>query len=246
MQLFIDVSNNNGPNVDFAAARHQGAVAVYLKVTEGTGFVDPYYQENYKRAKAAGLKVGGYHFGHPANSPTSEADFFLSHLRLEPGDLLPCLDLEVSDSKGAAGVHAFASAFVRRVCARTGAWPVRYGGSYFFKANAVDTLPGPAWIASYGAPPIGRWDAWQFTNGEPKYPGSILGLDTSRTPSIWLLVYKAPAHRKVEARIRRAIAAIPANIRRTPKAVRRYLQSITTDWRPYFHYWLKHRKGRKR
>jgi hypothetical protein len=38
----IDVSNNNG-HVDFVAAKKAGAVGVYLKVTEGTGFVDQTY-----------------------------------------------------------------------------------------------------------------------------------------------------------------------------------------------------------
>lgn len=206
MDLFVDVSNNNGPTVNFDAIKKAGAKGVYLKVTEGTSFVDPDYPANYARAKKAGLKIGGYHFGHPSNNPAQEAAFFLSHLKLGPGDLLPALDLETADNlQGAEAVHNYAAAFVGVIHGKTGAWPVRYGGSYFFKANGVDTLPGPAWIASYGAPPAGKWDAWQFTDGQPQYPGSIAKLDTSRTLSIWLIVHKAPLHKKVPAHIKKYV-----------------------------------------
>ncbi|MDE2098573.1 MAG: glycoside hydrolase family 25 protein, partial [Patescibacteria group bacterium] len=100
MNLVVDVSNNN-PNVDFKALKASGVCGVWLKVSEGTSFADPLYARYRAEAKAAGLRVGGYHFGHPKNSPVAEAQFFLSLLKLEPGDLLPALDLEVSDNKTA-------------------------------------------------------------------------------------------------------------------------------------------------
>ena len=206
MQKFVDVSNNNGPDVDFHHLKAAGAVGVYLKVTEGTTFVDKYYVHNYARAKAAGLKVGGYHFGHPKNSPSAELAFFLSHLKLEKGDLKPALDLEVADGMISSRVHAYGVAFLNGLKAKIGDRGVIYSGSYFLSANGLLGVPERKWIASYGAVPKSHWDAWQFTDGLPKYPGAIDHLDTSETPSIYLFVYKAPVHKRVPAAARKRLA----------------------------------------
>lgn len=197
MQKFVDVSNNNG-HVDFAAVKKAGAVGVYLKVTEGTSFVDPYYEANYKAAKAAGLRVGGYHFAHPKNSALQELGFFLSHLKLEKGDLKPALDLEVQEVSW-ANVHAFASAFLNHLHTKVGERGVLYCGSWFLKDAGLDVRPEQKWVPSYGAAPKSKWAAWQFSNGTPKYPGAVAKLDTSVIPDIHLFVYKAPVHKKAKA-----------------------------------------------
>lgn len=206
MVKFVDISNNNGPHVDFAKLKRDGAVGVYLKVTEGTGFVDPYYASNYKRAKAAGLKVGGYHFGHPKNSALQELGFFLSHLKLEPGDLKPALDLEASDGLGHAHIHNYASTFLNRLDILVKDRGVLYSGEYFMRNNGLLSRPERKWVASYGAKPWVKFDAWQFTDGLPKYPGSIDHYDTSETASIWLFVYKAPIHKKLPAKAKAKLA----------------------------------------
>lgn len=204
MQKFVDVSNNNG-RVNFAAVKKAGAVGVYLKVTEGTSFVDPYYEANYAAAKAAGLKVGGYHFGHPKNSALTELGFFLKNLKLEKGDLKPALDLEVTDGKLPRNVYAYGTIFLNNLKAKIGEAGVLYSGAYFMSQNGLLARPERKWVASYGASPKSKWDAWQFSDGQDKYPGAIGRLDTSVIPDISLLVYKAPAHKKVVARARKYV-----------------------------------------
>lgn len=213
MQKFVDVSNNNG-HVDFGAIKRAGAVGVYLKVTEGTNFVDPYYASNYTRAKAAGLKVGGYHFAHPKNSATAEVAFFLKHLRLAKGDLKPVLDLETTDGIIGSHVHAFGSAFLDELKKKIGERGVLYSGSYFLSANGLLHRPELKWIASYGAKPKTPYAAWQFTDGEAKYPGSINHYDTDLISNISLLVYKAPAHKKAAAHAVKYYIAVKGIVKR--------------------------------
>ena len=186
MTKIIDVSNNNG-HVDFAAARKAGAVGVYLKVTEGAGFVDSTYLANRRAAKAAGLKVGGYHFAHPENSGSTEASFFLAHLVYEPGDLVPMLDMELDRGKP----KPYTTAFVAAARARHGHCGL-YCGGWFITKYGLESVR-PRWIPSYGARPTMPCEAWQFSDGQAKYPGAILRLDTSYVYDMEALAPASPS-----------------------------------------------------
>jgi lysozyme len=142
MTVFLDRSNVNGPD-DYKKA---GVTHLYLKVSEGTGFVDSTYIQRRQQAKAAGAKTGGYHFaGH--NDPVAEATFFLSKLVAPAaGDLKPCLDLESGQSA------AWAAAFVQHVHDKLGFWPVLYGSTSFIqpmRSNAT-LRHCPWWRAEFG------------------------------------------------------------------------------------------------
>lgn len=201
MLRFVDASNNNA-HVDFAAVKKAGAVGVYLKVTEGTSFVDSTYAAKRAAAKAAGLRVGGYHFAHPQNNSLQELGFFLSHLILEPGDLLPALDLEVTDGQTAARVHQFGLSFLHGLRLKIDAAPVLYSGESFMRANGLLDAPGLKWVADYGAHPVLHFDAWQYTDGQAKYGAPIDGLDTSLMVSLAPFIYKAPVSKKVAGKVK--------------------------------------------
>jgi lysozyme len=203
MHKIVDVSNNNG-RVDFRAVKAAGARGVWIKVTEGTSFVDPDYRANREAAQRAGLQVGGYHFAHAANHPGAEVDFFLRHLVLEPGDLLPALDVAPGGCTGCsqATIRAYTAGALAELKQRIGEPAVRYAGSYFMRENGLAQLGGVPWIPSYGArPAFYPWRAWQFTDGQPQYPGAICGLDTSYVPSLALVTYKAHPARKAAGRL---------------------------------------------
>ena len=53
----IDVSSWQG-NIDFASVKNSGIEIVYIKSSEGSNYIDPYFERNYQNAKANGLKVG--------------------------------------------------------------------------------------------------------------------------------------------------------------------------------------------
>jgi lysozyme len=57
--------------------------------------VDSLYQRNYDEAKQLGIPCGTYHFLTDTVPASVQAELFLSHARLEPGDLPPVLDVEI-------------------------------------------------------------------------------------------------------------------------------------------------------
>ena len=93
----IDISNHNG-YVDFNAVKNAGIKAVYMKACESDYFIDQYVDENSKNAKAAGLKVGYYHYLTGTSSPEAQARLFYDCIKDKPNDLKPCVDVEVSPS----------------------------------------------------------------------------------------------------------------------------------------------------
>ena len=56
----IDISEFQG-EIDFEEVRRGGIEAVYIRAGAGE-YTDEYFAENYERAKAAGLKIGFYHY----------------------------------------------------------------------------------------------------------------------------------------------------------------------------------------
>lgn len=96
----IDVSVHQGL-VDFDAVKRAGYSFVYVKATEGEGFVDARFHQHVRAARRAGLKVGAYHFLRPRAGRTgaAEADDFVRALEaagLGKGDLIPVVDVEVT------------------------------------------------------------------------------------------------------------------------------------------------------
>src|SRR5262245_41899661 len=92
----IDVSHHQDL-IDWPTVAASGKQFVFAKATEGRSFVDPMYAINKAGAEAAGLLFGAYHFAQPgaqANDPIVEADHFVDHAQLQPGNLLPVLDIE--------------------------------------------------------------------------------------------------------------------------------------------------------
>lgn len=61
----IDVAKYQG-NIDFNKVKAAGYTFVIIQAGYGkySTQVDPYFEDNYRRAKAAGLNVGAYWFGY--------------------------------------------------------------------------------------------------------------------------------------------------------------------------------------
>lgn len=69
----------------------------FTKITEGTGYINPKWIRQRDHAKRHGLVWGGYHYPHMAADPKAEADFFLSQVAWQPGDMI-VLDWEGYDN----------------------------------------------------------------------------------------------------------------------------------------------------
>lgn len=110
MTLFIiDISNNNGPDIDMAEVAREGFAGVFAKVSEGDYFVDSTWPAYRDAARAAGLAVAGYHYVRGDCDIDAQAQLFTRHL----GDAAAMLDFEANSG----GIDTF-WALVRAINSR--------------------------------------------------------------------------------------------------------------------------------
>ncbi len=72
-----DVSSHQHPydaSVDWSKVKDAGRNFAFVKSTEGTGYVNPYFNSDWNAIKANGMVRGSYHYAKPDGSPTSAAE----------------------------------------------------------------------------------------------------------------------------------------------------------------------------
>lgn len=142
----IDIYSGQG-NVDFTAVKTAGVEVVYIKATEGVTYTDPTYRDFYNKAKAAGLKVGFYHFLR-ANNPVDEAKHFLDTIAGLVVDCKYAIDIEVPLGQTAQQIINNVNQFAAHLKAN-GKEVVAYTYTSFLK-EYLQGLNLPLWIAEYG------------------------------------------------------------------------------------------------
>ena len=177
-QNFVDVSSYQG-GIDFTALDCDGVI---IKVTGGTGYVNPYAEAQHASALAAGKIIRLYHFAHELGcqgSAAAEAAFFLQHAApLMQG--VEGLDLDwESDNQGDTG---WAKQWLDTVAPSSPTTPYFYANlaainAYNWTASGVTAYP--LWLAWYpyntpqswgplsGWPALSHWSAptiWQYTS----------------------------------------------------------------------------------
>jgi GH25 family lysozyme M1 (1,4-beta-N-acetylmuramidase) len=79
----IDVSSfqhPGGARINWRLVARAGYRFAFIKSTEGTYYVNPYFKADAAAAEAAGLLVAAYHFANPANSSgRAQADYAVKH-----------------------------------------------------------------------------------------------------------------------------------------------------------------------
>ena len=155
-----DVSQNQ-PDVDWVKVKADGHAFAIAKVSDGLGTPDPSFgKARWKAMKDAGLVRGAYHFGRPqkGRDPKAEVAEFLDRLNdaggLEPGDLVPVLDLEKHGAAGKltpADTLEWARGWVTEFRRRTGRQPIIYTGVFWRETmgNPGDDLGCALWLAAY-------------------------------------------------------------------------------------------------
>ena len=97
----IDVSVFQ-PNIDWVKVKNDGIEFAIIKATQGkdskypNGFIDSCFDKHYAGAKAAGIKIGAYHFAVFTTEAQAkeEAQYFMSALKGKTFEYPLCLDLE--------------------------------------------------------------------------------------------------------------------------------------------------------
>lgn len=170
----IDISNNNG-HIDWDAVAAAGIQWGYAKVSEGAGYVDRFFAENWAAMKARSMVRGGYHFARPSQSGAdTEAQHFLDCLEraggLEVGDFV-VLDLEDEQASPSDDIGGWALTWLRYVEERVGFRPLVYTGKWYIDQYSLAGYPA---LGGYGLilaayqsampnapPPWGMLSAWQ-------------------------------------------------------------------------------------
>ncbi len=190
----IDVSHHQ-ETVDWGAVAASGVHFVYCKATEGVDYVDPLFLENWRGARAAGLRVGPYHMFRPEDAAEDQVTNLVTTLETagyEPGDLPPVLDIESVSTIAEVSrdeLHTRVVAMLREMEERLGRRPVVYTNPSFWRGYLSDTyaLAGyPLWLADYVDAPRPEelpgwkdWTFWQFTE-QGRIEGVPTAVDRSR------------------------------------------------------------------
>lgn len=153
-----------------------GVSFAYIKATEGCDWRDPRYKQNVRKATAAGILVGLYHFARPssrhrdgikADALAEAEDFATAHtsmFRTWPiGVMPPALDIEWGGAKGVSRYEAtlWCETFLAELWGLTGIRPIVYSGPAFTqykldegeRGGELDLAEYPLWQADYSR----RW-----------------------------------------------------------------------------------------
>lgn len=185
----MDVSGHQG-NVDWKGAWNAGARFAYVKATEGTGYLNPYFAQQYNGSYNVGMIRGAYHFARPdVSDGATQADYFVAHgggWSADGRTMPPMLDIEYNPygstcfGLSQSAMVSWVRSFSERLHAKTSRWPMLYTTTDWWKtctgnSNAFgDTHP--LFIARYaqsaGPLPSGwrYYTVWQYSDSGAK-PG---------------------------------------------------------------------------
>lgn len=174
----IDVSGWQG-NVNWASWWNAGMRFAYVKATEGTGYTNNYFTQQYNGSYNQGFIRGSYHFALPnKSSGATQADYFIAHGGgwSRDGKTLPgVLDIEFNPygatcyGLSQASMRSWITSFTSRYKARTGRDAVIYTNtSWWISCTGNSGAYGstnPLWVANYttSTPPLpAGWGFYTF------------------------------------------------------------------------------------
>ena len=168
----IDVSEWQG-NINFAEVKEAGIDVVYIKSSQGSKYVDPYFKEHYENAKANGLNIGFYHFltASTEEEAIEQARFFVSVINNYAADCRLAMDFEIFGNLNVEEINNISVAFLETVTSLTNKEVVIYSDASNARNIFGPELAAkyPIWVADYyvSEPANGNWSSWigfQYTN----------------------------------------------------------------------------------
>ena len=168
----IDVSRHQG-DIDWETLKkgnHPDAPIsfVYVKASEGSDFKDKKFEENFENARKHGFMRGAYHYFSTTSSGVSQANLFISMVKLQPGDLPPVLDIEEKPKNKKKYIDEV-KIWLKKVEEHYGVKPIVYASSKYKKKYLDDPFfkEYPSWVAHYYIPELTdgeEWLMWQCTD----------------------------------------------------------------------------------
>lgn len=174
----IDVSHHQG-SIEWERVKEAGYAFAYLKATEGADFRDTRFQQNWARARSAGLVAGAYHFFTFCARGADQADHFLAVIADQEHVLPLGVDVEFAGNCKAwdslSAIHVELDVFVKRVEAARGEEVLLYTALDQFDELIPASLHQHAlWIRSlWGEPSLPLpWLFWQYSDA-----GEVPGIE---------------------------------------------------------------------
>ena len=154
---------------------------MYIKATEGKTYLDPKYKRNITQARAAGLRVGSYHFFRMTSSPTEQFENIRKNIDKNQQDLIPMIDVETTDGYDTQRVRRAVAELCALVESHYGKRPLIYSTMrHYNEILAPDFNNYTLYIGRYNKkqhPKInghGNYDIWQYSE-----KGRIRGIKKS-------------------------------------------------------------------
>ena len=163
------MSKHNGA-VDWASAAHAIDFAI-IRAGYGKTYVDPWFERHLTGAKAAGLRVGVYHYSYAltVQDARAEARHMLNIINGRKFDMPIWFDMEDADGYkkkhgfafNRANISAITQAFVDTIRAAGYQCGVYASKSWFDDYIKVDA--DAIWLAQWASKPTytGKFDIWQ-------------------------------------------------------------------------------------
>jgi lysozyme len=161
----IDVSRHQG-EIDWEALKkgnHPDAPIsfVYVKASEGSDFKDKKFEQNFENARKHGFMRGAYHYFSTTSSGVSQANLFISMVKLSPGDLPPVLDIEEKPKNKKKYIEE-AKIWLKKIEEHYGVKPIIYASSKYKKKYLDEAFfkEYPSWVAHYYIPRLTEGEEW--------------------------------------------------------------------------------------
>ena len=161
----IDVSRHQG-DIDWETLKagfHPDAPIsfVYIKASEGSDFKDVKFKENFENARKHGFVRGAYHYFSTTSSGVSQANLFISMVKLGKGDLPPVLDIEEKPKNKKKYIDEV-KVWLKKVEEHYGVKPIIYASSKYKQKYLDDPFfkEYPSWVAHYYIPELREGEEW--------------------------------------------------------------------------------------
>lgn len=185
-KIGVDVSQWQG-TIDWSAAKAAGVEFAFIRIGYQRGYggeyiIDPYFEQNFTDAKAAGLPVGVYFYSYADNrdQASQQADWILEVLAGREAELGIAFDWEDWSNLNSTGMSLWtfnrvAKTFLERV-SQAGYKGLLYGSKVYFD-RIWDAFPHSeydTWLAQYYdyTTYVGDYAIWQMS-----CTGQVDGID---------------------------------------------------------------------
>ena len=171
----VDVSAYQG-EIDWQKLSGEDIQFAYIKATEGSGYVDDKFAQNYENAQKTGLRIGAYHFFSYDSSGETQAENFINTVPKSDDMLPPVIDVEFYGDKkenlpDKDKTQKELDTLIAKLEEYYGKTPIIYATEKSYKLYIADKYDRcDIWIRNvYMKPKLsdGReWTFWQYTNKE--------------------------------------------------------------------------------